>query len=152
MSAPTNKQLAQSIFAETAKGNGRPFVDALAPDVTWKIIGSTSWSRTFHGKQSVLADLLGPLNRQLAGRNTIAAHRILADGDFVVVEARGLNRTKAGKAYENEYCWVVRFRDGKMIEIVEYADTALVESALLPIPRGLADDEAGNAVIPGESP
>ena len=40
-------------FAETAKGNGRPFIDMLADDVEWEIIGSTDWSRTFHGKPSV---------------------------------------------------------------------------------------------------
>lgn len=130
----TNKQFLASVFAETAKGNGKPFVEALADDVEWKIIGTTSWSRTYVGKAAVLKELLGPLNSQFAGGNTIIAQRILGEDDYVVVEARGRNRTKAGQAYENEYCWVIMMRDGKMTRIVEYADTALIESALIPLP------------------
>jgi ketosteroid isomerase-like protein len=70
----TNKQFLTAVFAETARGNGRLFVEALAEDVEWRIIGTTSWSKTFVGKPTVLKELLGPLNRQFAGGNTIIAH------------------------------------------------------------------------------
>jgi uncharacterized protein len=133
MQATATKELLQHIFDETAAGNGRPFVDALHDDVVWRIIGTTSWSRTFIGKASVLKDLLAPLRAQFEGANTIVAHRILCDGDYAVVEARGRNTTTAGKRYENEYCWVIEMKDGQMKSIVEYADTALMESALAPL-------------------
>ncbi len=133
MQTATNKQLLRNVFDETAKGNGKPFVDALAQNVVWRIIGTTSWSKTFTGKGNVVKGLLVPLNVQFEGNNTIVAHRILCDGDYAVVEARGRNRTKQGKVYENEYCWVIEMRDGKMANIVEYADTELMESALAPL-------------------
>jgi ketosteroid isomerase-like protein len=132
MTATHNKQVLQEVFAETAKGNGRPFVAAMAEDVTWTIIGSTQWSKTYHGKKAVLAELLGPLNAQLANGNTITAHRFIAEDDQVVVEARGHNTTKTGKAYQNSYCWVFRLSGGQVVDIVEYTDTALIESALQP--------------------
>jgi len=128
--AATNKHLLQEVFAETAKGNGRPFVAALAEDVSWTIIGSTKWSRTYRGRKAVLAELLGPLNAQLANGNTITAHRFIAEGDHVVVEGRGHNRTKSGAPYENTYCWVFRLAEGKVVELIEYTDTALIEAAL----------------------
>jgi uncharacterized protein len=81
----------------------------------------------------VIKELLTPLNVQFDGNNTIVAHRILCDGDHAAVEARGRNRTKQGKTYENEYCWVIEMRDDKMVSIVEYADTALMVSALAPL-------------------
>jgi ketosteroid isomerase-like protein len=138
MRTEQNKALIAGIFAETAKGNGGPFVDALADDVEWRIIGSTSWSKTFVGKAAVVNDLLRPLRQQFIGSNTIVAERVLAEGDYVVVEARGRNRTRQGSIYENEYCWVIQMRDGKMARLVEYADTALMESVLdpCPAPRG----------------
>lgn len=40
--------------------------------------------------------------------------------------------TMAGKPYRNTCCWVFRFGGGKVIELVEYADTALMESTLQP--------------------
>jgi len=132
MSTEQNKNLLANVFAETAKSNGRPFVEALADEVTWTISGSTPWSKTYAGKRAVLKELLGPLNAQLAGGNTITASRIIGEGDLVVVEGRGHNRTKTGKPYANTYCWVFRFQDGKVVELTEYADTALIESALEP--------------------
>jgi ketosteroid isomerase-like protein len=132
MSTAQNKSLLANVFAETSKGNGRPFVDALADDVTWTIKGTTSWSKSYVGKRAVLKELLGPLNAQLADGNTITASRLIAEDDLVVVEGQGHNRTKTGKTYANTYCWVFRFQGGKVIELTEYADTALIESALQP--------------------
>ena len=132
MTAVHNKQVLQEVFAETAKGNGRPFVAAMAEDVTWTIIGSTHWSKTYRGKKAVLTELLGPLNAQLANGNTITAHRFIAEDDQVVVEGRGHNTTKTGKPYQNTYCWVFRLSGGQVVDIVEYTDTALIESALQP--------------------
>ena len=102
MTPTENKRLLQRIFDQTAEGNGRPFVEALAEDVRWRIIGTTGWSKTYEGKQSVLKDLLAPLNSQFTNANTIVAHRFVAEGDLVVVEGRGKNKTKNGFVYENE--------------------------------------------------
>jgi ketosteroid isomerase-like protein len=60
----------------------------------------------------------------------MVAQRILADGDFVVVEARGANVTKTGAPYNNNYCFVFRLAGGKLAEVTEYMDTELVTAAL----------------------
>ncbi len=130
MTPQQNKAILVGIFAETAKGNGRPFVEALADDVRWTIIGSTAWSKTYVGKASVVDDLLRPLGSQLGGANIVEAHHFIAEGDDVVVQATGHNVTASGKSYENAYCWVIRMRDGKMSELTEYADTQLIASVL----------------------
>jgi len=143
MTTAQNKQLLQNVFSETAKGNGRPFVAAMAEDVSWTIIGSTKWSKTYNGKNAVLAELLGPLNAQLTNGNMITAHRFIAEDDHVVVEGRGHNVTKAGVPYENTYCWVFRLAEGKVVELVEYTDTALIEAAL-EAPQARALSRAGS--------
>lgn len=132
MGTAENKQLMQHIFAETAKGNGKPFVESLADDVRWTIIGTTPWSKTYRGKEAVLTELLGPLRAQFVHQNRVTAHRFIAEGDLVVVEARGDVTTKSGTPYRNAYCWVCRVADGKVQELTEYADTALIEAALKP--------------------
>jgi ketosteroid isomerase-like protein len=43
--------------------------------------------------------------------------------------------TKSGKTYNNQYCYVIRFADGKMRELTEYFDTELVTAALQPPPQ-----------------
>jgi hypothetical protein len=50
----------------------------------------------------------------------------------VVVLCRGEVTTRRGKAYNNSYCYVIRMRDGQMVELREYFDTELVTAALVP--------------------
>lgn len=130
MNAARNKQLMQDIFAELSQGNSKPFIDAMADDFRWIMTGTTSWSRTYEGKQAVLTELFPPLRAKIAGKIRSVAHRFIADGDYVVVEARGQNMTRAGLPYENSYCLVYRIVDGKMREVTEYLDTELVTAVL----------------------
>jgi ketosteroid isomerase-like protein len=135
MSAADNKKLMQQIFA--AAGNPDPaardralFTASLTDDAKWTVTGQYSWSRTFGGKQSILNDLHGHVRSLLAERARTVAHRFIADGDHVVVEAKGDNVTKDGVRYDNDYCLVFRLEDGKIKEIREYCDSVLTEKAL----------------------
>lgn len=132
MSAQDHKQLMQSIFAELAQGNGRPFVDSLADDCRWTLTGSTAWSRTYEGKQTIVDGLLRPLFAQFATRYTNTAQRFVAEDDHVVVECHGDVLTRDGKPYRNRYCWVCRLVGGKLVELTEYMDTELVATTLEP--------------------
>ena len=130
--AEANKQLMEGVFAELAKGNTEPFANAMADDFTWNLTGSTAWSRTYRGKRAVLDELMAPLFAQFADRYTNTADRLIADGDFVVVECHGRVTTKAAKRYDNRYCLVCRLADGQLRELTEYLDTELVATALSP--------------------
>jgi ketosteroid isomerase-like protein len=125
-----NKQLLQRIFQEMSMGDSRPFVNALADDVTWKVMGRTQWSGTYRGKQTVLNDLLRQLQSRLADRYRASADRIIAEGPYVVVQARGQAMTTAGTPYNNEYCFIYRVENGLIKEVIEYLDTELVTAAL----------------------
>jgi ketosteroid isomerase-like protein len=135
MSAAANRKLMQEIFVSA--GNPDPaardralFAASLADDATWVVTGQYSWSRTFTGKPSILNDLHGHVRSLLAERARTIAHRFIADGDCVVVEARGDNVTRTGVRYDNDYCLVFRFENGKIKEVREYCDSALTETAL----------------------
>jgi len=136
MGAAENKKLLQHVFAELAKGNSSPLVEAMDDDFSWTITGATPWSRKYSGKQAVLKELFGALRAKLAPPITTTAHRIIAEDDYVVVEARGKNTTHDGVPYNNTYCYVFRVEDGRLLEITEYLDTELVTSALGDPPSG----------------
>ena len=135
MGTAENKQLLQDIFAETAQGNSRPLVDAMADDFHWIISGNGRWSRRYEGKQAVLTELFPVLRERIEGRIKMIPQRILGDGDYVVVEARGDNVTKAGGRYDNSYCFVFRLAGGKLVEVTEYMDSELV-TATIGAPNG----------------
>ena len=143
MSALENKQLMQQIFA--AAGNPDPaardralFTATLADDATWTVTGQYSWSRTFKGKQSILNDLQAHVRSRLVERSRTLAHRFIAEGDCVVVEAKGDNLTKEGVRYDNDYCLVFRLEGGRIKEVREYCDSVLTERALGKFPEGAA--------------
>jgi ketosteroid isomerase-like protein len=135
MSAAANKKLMQEIFAVAASPDPAVrdralFIASLADDAKWTVTGQYSWSRTFTGKQSILNDLHGHVRSLLVERARTIAHRFIADGDHVVVEAKGDNVTRTGARYDNDYCLVFRLEDGKIKEIREYCDSVLTEKAL----------------------
>ncbi len=132
MHTRTNRQIVEEIFDELAQGNGRPFLDAMADDFQWTIKGTTAWSKTYAGKQTVRKELLAPLFAQFEGTYTNRATRILCDGDTIAVECEGSVSTKSGKPYSNSYCYILEMAGGKFKSLTEYLDTALVETALEP--------------------
>jgi ketosteroid isomerase-like protein len=129
MGSAENKQFIGNMFAELSKGNGDAFLNALADDVSFTIIGSTKYSGTFKGKQELINKLFAPLNAQIEGGMTITPDNLIADGDFVAMQARGKALSKNGRRYDNTYCHVFRFANGKVQQVTEYLDTELITSA-----------------------
>ena len=126
-----NKQLLQHVYAEISKGNVQPLLDSLADDVEWTIIGSTALSGTSRGKQEVIDKLLKPIRARLAdGPIVFQPERFIAEGEYVVMQAKGRATALSGKPYNNTYCIVCRIVGGKVKEMVDYVDTELITSAL----------------------
>jgi len=129
MGAAENKELVRNMFAELSKGNGQAFLDGMADNVRFTIIGTTKYSGTCNGKQEILNKVLMPLSAQLEGGLTITPDNFIADGDYVALQAHGNSRTKSGGTYNNTYCQVFRIASGKVQEVTEYLDTELVTKA-----------------------
>jgi len=125
-----NKSLLERVFAELACGNSAPFVDAMSDEFAWTIGGTTPWSKTYAGKSAVVGELFAGLRARLVPPIRTTAHCFIADGDHVVVQARGENVTVEGVRYNNVYCYVFRVASGKLAEMTEYLDTELARTAL----------------------
>ena len=131
MDTTANKQLLQDIYAQISKGNLQPLLDSMADDIQWTIIGSTAVSGTSRGKQEVIDKLLKPVRARLAeGPIVFQPERFIAEGEYVVMQAKGRATALSGKPYNNTYCIVCRIVDGKVKEMVDYVDTELITSAL----------------------
>lgn len=130
MTAQTNKETIRRIYAALETGDRGPFGAAVHRDYVWRFPGHASWSRRFEGQEAVRRDLLAPLFGLFATTYTARAINLIAEGDTVVAEVRGDAMTKRGERYNNEYCFLFRFADGKIVEIVEYCDTDLEERVL----------------------
>jgi uncharacterized protein len=116
---PTNKEISEAF----AKGNLDFSAKYLADNVKWNILGSSS----IMGKEQVLevSKML-----QLESFPVITIKNIVAEENYIVIESTGEAKTKKGKLYNQSYCDIFRFAEGKIIEITTYLDTALVEASV----------------------
>jgi hypothetical protein len=84
MSTSDNKKVVEELITFS----GDDPLGGLSDDVRWTVMGTTVFSGTFNGKQEMVEKLYGPLIGQLQGPGSIDVQNIVADGDYVVLQAR----------------------------------------------------------------
>lgn len=104
-----------------ADGTGSPY-DLLADDARWTITGNSLAAKTYPSKEAFLREVIRPFNARMAERLIPSVHRIYADGDTVIAhfDARGV--ATDGKPYVNSYAWILRMRDGQIVEAHAFFD------------------------------
>jgi len=122
----TNKEIIAAAFEKMAQGDPSLWLDTMADDIRYELVGDNSWGRVYRGKQAFREELGRPLMSRVEPPLRMRAMRILSDGDHVVLEAAGENQTRSGETYNNRYCMIIRMKDGKVVELTEYVDTALL--------------------------
>jgi uncharacterized protein len=127
-----NKQLIRGVFDRMAQGDTRAMTEAMAENARWVFPGNWSWAGTWEPKSVAVENMLRPLMAQFADDYRSEADFLLADGDRVVVQARGYATTHRGERYHQTYCYIFRIADGRITEVIEHCDTALVERVLDP--------------------
>ena len=130
MGTAENKETIKRIYAALEHGDRSVFGASVHADYVWRFPGHCSWSKRFSGQEEVRNRLLKPLFALFATEYRARVINLVAEGDTVVAEVRGDVETKAGKRYNNEYCFLFKFRGDKIAEIVEYCDTDLEERVL----------------------
>jgi len=128
MGVAENKHVVLDFNEAGARGDMDACFALLDDDITWTNIGNTKFSGTYSGKQALVEELLGPLFGQLKAGIASTIERLTAEDDVVVAQTAGTAETHDGTAYNNTYCQVIRIRDGKIAEVKEYFDTALVDA------------------------
>jgi ketosteroid isomerase-like protein len=111
-----NKAIATGLF-QTANehGFGKALL-ALADDaVWWTPMGSKT-------KPEMLETAMG-LETVLAGPITFQFGTITAEDDRVAIEMYSKADLKNGKRYANKYHFLIRIRDGVIVEVREHCDT-----------------------------
>ena len=126
-----NKEIVRAFYEAGNRGNLDAAMALLADDVRWTNIGSMKYSGIFVGKENLTSKLLGPVFGQMKAGITAIIDNVIAEGDFVVVQLRGMAETKTGTPYNNTYCHIFTVRDGKVRAITEYLDTELAAAVLM---------------------
>ena len=126
----TNRALLTRAFEGLRHGDPSHFLPLFSEEIEWRVMGSSAWSKRAKGLAEVERDLIGPLFARFDGPYLNIPELILADGNHVVVLAKGNAETHEGKRYDNDYAFFFRMSEGKIVEVREYMDTILADAAL----------------------
>lgn len=131
MSAEQHKATIRRATDALGEGDIEGFLADTTDDFEFTLGGNPPGGRSVKGKQAMI-DLLKALFGQKLERSAIAMtiENMIAEGDYVVEQARGQARTLDGQDYNNVYCRVWRFRDGKIAALAEYMDTELARRCM----------------------
>lgn len=138
----TNSDITRRVVTDYVRALQRGDIDALrasfAPDSTWTVCGSTPVSGTWTGPDGILNGFLARVLAQLdpAVPPAVEVHRVLADGEHALAEWTTRARTRDGRTYRNDYAVVFHVVDGRIAEVTEYLDTALMTEVLFTPVRG----------------
>jgi len=81
--------------------------------------------------------MIGYLAQLFPAGLTMTIEEPLVDGERAAVMAQSRGILDDGEIYANHYHYAFRFRDGRICEVREYADTALVTRIIAPRIRAL---------------
>ena len=117
----------ESLFANLENGKSDAFFEHVADDVNWTVMGTHPLAGTYHTKVDFLSHTFARLNKILKEGVVLRVTNIMVDGDSAAVEMESLSTALNGKAFDNRYCWIVRFSEGTIVKVRAYLDSALVQ-------------------------
>ena len=133
METSETRALIESYYQALSAGD-RDTVSALvADDCRWVPPASAPFE-PIDGGDEVVAALMGGVIREMFDLSqpfAVEVRSMIVDGDKAVVQQRLTATAKStGRPYDNQYCWVFTCRNGAIVHMEEYADTALANEIM----------------------
>jgi uncharacterized protein len=116
----------RAVFADLQTGGGLQFFNHVADEVDWTVQGTHPLAGHYRSKAAFVAGTFAKLARVLRDGAQLSVVNVMVSGDWAIVELRADATAKNGMRFDNSYCWLARFRDGKIVEVRAYLDSALV--------------------------
>lgn len=129
MDHPDPKALVTAFYAAFNAGERKAYCDFLHPDFRAEISGQTEVSGGFLGPEAFAEMVFGRVRQVFPGGLTVSVLQLIAEGEQLASRVLVTGRTRGGRAYRNPACHVFRLRGGRILEMIEYFDTALSRAA-----------------------
>tara|TARA_B100000795_G_scaffold168576_1_gene126988 strand:- start:283 stop:681 length:399 start_codon:yes stop_codon:yes gene_type:complete len=123
-----NKQIARDFFEALSAGSEK-YLDFYTDDsIVWtagdnSIGGTRTKKEIINFAQNILAAFPSGIKFNITG--------MTAEDEKVAVEISGEAIHASGQTYNNQYHFLLRIKDGKILELKEYMDTQLAAKILL---------------------
>jgi len=104
--------------------------DYFSDEFLWTIKGTSILSGTYTNKEIFFATVIERLNKVLLPGWKMHILHHYVDQDTLIVEMRGEVKAKNGQDYNNDYCWIFKFKLNKIVRLTAYYDSLLVNKTL----------------------
>jgi hypothetical protein len=116
----------REIFKGLENGDGATFFEHVADNVDWIVEGTHPLAGHYLSKKAFIEGTFSKLSQVLPKGAQLHVEDLLVKDDEAVVELHSLATAKNGMRFDNRYCWVVYFRDGVIVRVRAYLDSAMV--------------------------
>ena len=120
-----NRAVIRRAFQAWQDGTGA-IADVFDPDMVWRIEGHSAASREYPDRQAFIDEVLAPFGARFSAGERfrpVTIRSIHADGDTVVVLWDGHGVANDGNPYRNSYAWIMKLRDGKVVDGTAFYDS-----------------------------
>jgi hypothetical protein len=116
----------RDIFKGLENGDGGAFFRHVADDVDWIVMGTHPLAGHYLSKADFIEGTFAKLAQVLPQGAQLHVEHLIVKDDEAVVELHSLATAKNGLRFDNRYCWVVDFKDGVIVRVRAYLDSAMV--------------------------
>jgi hypothetical protein len=116
----------REIFKGLENGDGAAFFEHVADNVDWIVEGTHPLAGHYRSKNAFIEGTFAKLGEVLPNGAQLHVEDLIVKNDEAVVELHSLATAKNGMRFDNRYCWVVYFRDGVIVRVRAYLDSAMV--------------------------
>ena len=118
--------IVREIFKGLENGDGAAFFEHVADNVDWIVEGTHPLAGHYLSKKAFIEGTFTKLSQVLPNGAQLHVEDLLVKDNEAVVELHSLATAKNGLRFDNRYCWVVYFRDGVIVRVRAYLDSAMV--------------------------
>jgi ketosteroid isomerase-like protein len=123
--AEVNRRIVRAAF-EAWQAGTVAIAEVFAPDMVWRIEGRSVASKEYSDRQQFIDEVLAPFGARFTDGERFRPVRIRsihADQDTVIAVWDGSGTANDGGRYDNTYAWVMKMRDGLVIDGTAFFDS-----------------------------
>lgn len=120
----TSKLIVKKFFEVFSSGDIQSIGEHLHEELTWWVAGSLPGLSGTYDKPGICALLGGVATAYVGGALPMTVVDMIAEGDRISVELHCRATLHNGRVYDNQLHVFIELRDGKLLRVREYLDTA----------------------------
>lgn len=127
--APTSQQIVKNAWKAIATRDPAQIAAVFTEDAEWRApegnATATALEHTHEmlGRAAIIRFLSEEMHRLFVKDLAVTFTSLFSDGPVVVLEQRLQATLPSGRAYDNEYCFIIELQDGRIHRVREYMDT-----------------------------